>query len=605
MKQLATKFEKMPQYLWPVILVLMIVPLIVHLKVVPLTGDLFNYWTGDSENLDFFSYYKSIFLILLSCSALILYFVDRVFLKAEGIPKYYILIPLAAYGLLITLSSMLSEHKEIALQGFPDRYEGMYVLLGYLIICTVLILTDIKERQAKQFFYALTFTSTVVGIIGLFQYFGLDFWRSTIGGHLILPSQYIDNLGKLKFSLGDHAVYSTLYHYDYYGSFGALIIPITLAIAFLTKNKVYKWTSALVSMLMVVTLFASGSRAGLVGLAVAIVLMLSFSYRDIFAHRKLVVGFVIILFICLIGLNFVSGRVIEKRIGTLYQDVKLVFSSNSKGDDNYNVPLKNLRVSENKAIVETDSETLTLVYDKEGLKFFDSDEKPLNLNIDNNGKIQLQDSRYKDYTIITTKQKETRIVQVIKGPIKLNFGLIGAEIKILDNKGQIVELKPIQSWGFNGMELIGSSRGYIWSRSIPLLKDTLFIGHGPDTFAIYFPQYDFKGKMYAYSNDMWQIVDKPHNLYLQMAINTGVLSLISFLVLIAMYTTTSVKAYFRRRSNVFITILGFGIFFGIYGYLVTGFFNDSVVSVSPVFWILLGLGISINRNVIKQCDKKQ
>ena len=32
----------------------------------------------------------------------------------------------------------------------------------------------------------------------------------------------------------------------------------------------------------------------------------------------------------------------------------------------------------------------------------------------------------------------------------------------------------------------------------------------------------------------------------------------------------------------------------IIGYLGAGFFNDSVVPVAPIFWILLGTGIAVN-----------
>ena len=48
---------------------------------------------------------------------------------------------------------------------------------------------------------------------------------------------------------------------------------------------------------------------------------------------------------------------------------------------------------------------------------------------------------------------------------------------------------------FTSHESFASSRGYIWSRTIPLLKETLFIGTGADTFVIAFPQDDYIGKI--------------------------------------------------------------------------------------------------------------
>ena len=43
--------------------------------------------------------------------------------------------------------------------------------------------------------------------------------------------------------------------------------------------------------------------------------------------------------------------------------------------------------------------------------------------------------------------------------------------------------------------------------------------------------------------------------------------------------------------------MGAAIFLSITAYLVAGMFNDSIVAVAPLFWILLGMGIGINRMV--------
>ena len=59
-----------------------------------------------------------------------------------------------------------------------------------------------------------------------------------------------------------------------------------------------------------------------------------------------------------------------------------------------------------------------------------------------------------------------------------------------------------------------------------------WIGKGPDTFFAEFPQGDLLGKLYAYDTTQ-MIVDKPHNLYLQIGINEGGIALLAFLVMMA------------------------------------------------------------------------
>lgn len=194
---------------------------------------------------------------------------------------------------------------------------------------------------------------------------------------------------------------------------------------------------------------------------------------------------------------------------------------------------------------------------------------------------------------MTGKFDSRNALKVERGSLKLNFSVANNQVALLNNKGQVVNIQPVEKWGFEGQELLGSSRGYIWSRCIPLLKHTLWVGYGPDTFAIYFPQNDFIGKFYALK-DMWQVVDKPHNFYLQVGLNTGIISLSALLLLFIAYFIRSTRLYIRNDYDDFISRAGVGIFVAVCGYLGAAFFNDSVVSVAPVFWVLLGVGISAN-----------
>ena len=151
--------------------------------------------------------------------------------------------------------------------------------------------------------------------------------------------------------------------------------------------------------------------------------------------------------------------------------------------------------------------------------------------------------------------------------------------------------------GFEGKEKIGSSRGYIWSRTFPLLKNCLITGYGPDTFTYIFPQNDYLAKYYSYEDfheGFYITVDKPHNLYIQIFYNSGLIALIAFLAIVVFYLVDCFRLYALRREYRTEQIMGAAVMLGIVGYLAAGLFNDSVVHVAPIFWILLGTGAALN-----------
>ena len=111
-----------------------------------------------------------------------------------------------------------------------------------------------------------------------------------------------------------------------------------------------------------------------------------------------------------------------------------------------------------------------------------------------------------------------------------------------------------------------------------------------------FPQEDYVGRFNVGTDGVIDIViDKPHNMYLQTAINTGVISLLALITIWGIYLIDSFKIYIKGNMESFTEYMGAAVFLSITAYLAAGIFNDSVVSVAPLFWILLGTGIGINR----------
>ena len=104
---------------------------------------------------------------------------------------------------------------------------------------------------------------------------------------------------------------------------------------------------------------------------------------------------------------------------------------------------------------------------------------------------------------------------------------------------------------WKGHEKALSGRGYIWGRTIPLILKHLIWGSGPDTFAAEFPQTDYVMKANTGAGMYQQLPTKAHSLYLQTALQTGVLSL---LCLIKTFFGNENKAAGRIKLAVFLGI---------------------------------------------------
>lgn len=129
-------------------------------------------------------------------------------------------------------------------------------------------------------------------------------------------------------------------------------------------------------------------------------------------------------------------------------------------------------------------------------------------------------------------------------------------------------------------DYMGSNRGFIWKRVVELIKKKPFVGYGIENLGEAFDQY--------YKNDILKvlksdyIIDKAHNEYLNIAVTTGIPSLLVYLTFIIAIIKSSFKKV--RNNSVIILLVS-----SVTGYLLAAFFNISVVSVAYVYWIFLGL----------------
>ncbi|MGI6124157.1 MAG: O-antigen ligase family protein [Acetivibrionales bacterium] len=581
--------------LMPIAAIITIIPLIVFSKFVKLSEVEMKSWTGEPTYADFFSYYKSQWLIVFTVLALVFFFTYLI-IKRFKFEKSFLYIPTALYGGLIVLSTVTSKYSDIAFKGFLGRYEGMLVLLCYLSLMLIVFNLVKAEKQIKFLLGALLISVAIICLIGLFQFLGMDLFKSDFGKKLILPKEYHQFKDNVNFRFEDTYIYSTLTNPNYVGSYAVLLIPVAFIFMLFSKKTYLKIGGAVLTGLLLINLFGSRSRAGLIGLFIIVVISAILFRKVIFKKKILASAIVVGVLVLFFGANFaLKGALIERVVSEL---------SLIKSDEAQFFDLQDITFNDNTVSIVSSTETLTIENRENDLFFFDAMGNPVDMKMqqsEGSTAIAFTDPLYKDYNltvkgnIITVNQKGVSFL--LRG-IKGGFKLIGINGEETDN---IVKAASI---GFVGQERLGSARGYIWSRTLPMLKDRLLLGDGPDTFTIEFPQNDYIGKIRAYGTPH-MIVDKPHNMYLQIAMNTGVLSLLSVLTLFGFYILQSLKLYMKSMNNSFASISGAGIFLSICGYLAAGVFNDSTVAIAPVFWVLLGLGFVCNKMMSAQVAKAE
>lgn len=574
-------------YFLPLLVIAGFVPLITYAKYIDLTGTTQAlYWTGQQTYLDFFSYWKSRWVMVLTAISIIIYIIlyMQKKLPLKDLKQYYI--PLGIYAIFVVISTIFAKDTPTALWGFVDMYQGMFVLLSYVAITFLTINFVNNERDVKLFVNAFLFLMIAEGILGVGQYFGFDFFQTGLGKSLIVPSNI--KVENLSFSFGPKTIYGTLFNTNFVGSFATLMLPLSFGILLAAKTKKQRIVTGLAVILMLFVWVGCNSRAGYLGVAVSAVFAIWLFRKIIMKNRKSSIGLIVILMIIIIALNYVSEGKIFNRLITfnLVKEIEII-----KKQNDTTFKFEDIILGENTFSINTSKETLNLKVEGEKLFFLDENNKELEIETKGND-IIINDAKYSGYKITIPENYPGVTIQ--RAYKTINFYVTQAGIKILGSGGRLA--KPVVAEKLSqldGLERLMSSRGYIWSRSIPMLDNYLLNGAGADNYPIAFPQDDFVAKLKAFPNTN-TVVDKPHNMYLQIAINTGVISLLALLVVWGIYIFTSLKIFSKNTFDSLDKFVGVSCFLSVLGYLITGIFNDHIVSVSPLFWIILGIGISIN-----------
>ena len=600
----------------PLILFTAVVIAIVRAAVYTRPMDQF-YWSTGSETLtDFFSYCKMIAII--TCAILaILFLLYRVMTQTLDVKRTFIYIPMAVYSVFVLLSYIFSDYKDFALLGYNGRFEGTLVLLAYMVMLFYAVNTVDTEKHVKYVLYPVAVSSALLGLIGVTQALGHDFFKTRVGLKLIIPSVHKDLLDNMSYTFSKQ-IYQTVYNINYVSFYLTLLLPI-FGLLFINSvmkgkkenlGKKIMWGGLFA--LLLFNMIGAASSGGFLGMGVVII------FAVIFLNRKILSWWKPVAILLLITVA-VGGVTADRWLPEIRNAVKTtltaavstftaeVHAAAKKAKTKSYIDYMNVNTEDNSIDLSINGNALTimLIPDADTLMVgvFDDDGGQIGMT-EQDGKFFLDDDRFSMCSIVWVADDEdgNSYFALFTDGYEWDFVIKDDGTHFINEIGNIAELKQADAIGFKNHLSFGTNRGYIWSRTFPMMLDTMFVGYGADTYCIYFPQNDYVGRYNAgweYDPGLGAIIDKPHDMYMGMAVGTGGISMLAFLAIIFFYFVQSIRLYWRREFNGFLEFAGLGIFLGALGFSVTGLVDDSSVSVMPLFYGLLGTGIAVNMMVMR------
>lgn len=284
--------------------------------------------------------------------------------------------------------------------------------------------------------------------------------------------------------------------------------------------------------------------------------------------------------VCVIIVNVISGsRITDSALNSAVNKTIAIHS------DNYYM-VRGISVDKGAVTIKGSSNALKCIINDEGNIYF-TDEYDNILNVRSDGDsitfpypYDMISAGFENSALWLDLGYKGRISFAIKNgqfyPMAADGSLIN-DISSGDKSGE-----ELYTDSYKKIDALFTGRGYIWRKTLPLLKNTIIFGHGAGTFGLYFKQFDYAGLLNSQGNvDL--IVDRPHSMYIQMAFSQGILCMTAYAVMVITVIITFIKDNKCKNINKLPVIIA------VIGFYIMELITDSSVTVNPIFWAVLGL----------------
>lgn len=595
-------------FMIPVFFVAGIVPLLTGMVPYDL-GHLGEYpWLADTVQNDFFLLYKAYAVWTVGIIMAVMFALKLTDDESRGRIKAgrRWLIPLAVFGVIAVISTIASPFRKtgLSLLGGFEHHENLFILLCYLmiVIYSYIALTD--EHGVNFLKIAFSVLTCLESLLGISQATGHDFFNTAVGKMIMVPEKYKEVRDTLKFNFagsGNHQVYLTMFNPNYVGVYASMMLPICAVLIF-TSNKLWKkiwWALMFIGVL--ISAVGCGSKTFMLSLFV------SFVFGIILMRKTLKKGWPVLVGV--FALALVAGGVYFKRINVnpaqylvnalKSQKMAPWLTDVSFNSDNvrftYNgkavtVVLEDASGAAGMTVTDADGNSLTVsvvdaVTDEAG------NTTPAHYVVEDEALSQLSFTP-SQYT--NDKTGETLELMSMKLPTgyDMKFTKTDSGYSYVTNAMKLDTPVNAPSVIWTDYPEAYTGRGYIWGRTIPLLKKHIVLGAGADAFMEAFPQNDYIGELNTYEGT--QLISKPHNMYLELAVNEGLVALIIAIAILIFYIIDSFRALWKLDPLGELAGFGIALFLGVIGFAFAALTNDSSLVHTPLFAVILGSGFAMN-----------
>lgn len=585
-KKKAKKKEK--QYfndlLLPIIFTLCILPFTVRLKEYEYGYSKYAWHSPESVMQDLYTYYRMWFFLIIVCLAFVV-LIFRMGLYKEKSKPVKIFIPFLVYLGFAALSCVFSVNPKAAWLGNFVDLEGFFVLAGYGIIAFYTYQIMETERDYAAVLKGVEISFVIMSVIGWMQVFMKDPLQYSFVQKLIMSEEYYEYYeGEMYSVFTGNNVSLSLYNPNFAVIYLIMFACVFAVNALLAESRKQRIVSAILLADALILTWFTYSRAGLVALLIVAVL-----FAVIYIKRKdgkklkfilYAAGGAVVIAVAFIAVDLTAfgghymNRLIDekkdnqlKSILTTSEGVEINY-----GEDSFLLQIAEEGEQEVLNVIDTENNICATLRDEE-----DSYLLPISTECEIDyfewdGENSIFVSMYDNLLTFTKRDSEYIYVTT--------WG----------KEDQMVEVDHVDA---GGLEYLGSGRVYIWTRILPMLKKYLLVGSGPDTFAEVFPQNDYSGKL-VYAENPARIMERAHNDYLMKWVQTGLISVVALLVF---YILTLKKGYRFYKDGKWAcstkNLLALGCLLGCVAYMVCGLFSDSTLYTSPVFYVFMGIVLSV------------